>query len=82
MTCNNLPAVILAVQQNNLTALEKLNENELNETDSEGRTAIHYVCALGNRELLNFLLNKGCSPHQVDNKGRTPVHYAAKRQIY
>ena len=41
-----------------------------------GRTAVHYACAYGNENLLNFLLNKGCSPHDKDNKCIKPIHYA------
>ena len=41
--------------------INNLNNDELKEKYSKGRTTIHFVCAMGKPELLKILINRGVS---------------------
>jgi len=44
--------------------------------DERGRAPLHYAAAVGNAELLDWLLAHGASPAARDDFGRTPEHLA------
>ena len=53
----------------------------IEQTDSEGRSPLHYVVNSaqkgGTRQCLKLLVDKGANIDQKDNMGMTPVHIAA-----
>lgn len=55
-----------------------LNEHPewMEQTGSDGMTALHQAAASGNVELLEVLLAAGAAPAAVERYGRTPLHLA------
>ena len=57
------------------------NSSTLFETDSEGRTALHYCAHIGNLQILEQIIPKLRSKtmlNEQDNYKYTPLHVAAK----
>ncbi|CAK9043179.1 unnamed protein product, partial [Durusdinium trenchii] len=50
----------------------------LDAVDSKGRTALHYNCAGGSAQAVNYLLQHGASVDLLDRSGSTPLHWAAR----
>ncbi|HJD60445.1 MAG TPA: ankyrin repeat domain-containing protein [Rickettsia endosymbiont of Omalisus fontisbellaquei] len=48
-----------------------------NVTNNCGHTPLHYAAGTGNKELLNFLLEKGMNVNITNEHGLTPLHCAA-----
>ncbi|XP_066138249.1 uncharacterized protein [Euwallacea fornicatus] len=56
-----------------------LTENDLNATDSSGRTILSHVASNGTIDVLELLLQvPGLDPNKPDNEGNTPLHFAAQ----
>jgi ankyrin repeat protein len=53
------------------------NMKNLNITDYEGRTPLHYASRYGHDAIIEFLLEKGLDVSQSDYDGATPLHQAA-----
>ncbi len=54
--------------------LDKISEGAaLDMTDSEGKTALHYACAMGSTEVVAWLVNHGANVNFVANDGSTPL---------
>ena len=51
---------------------------EIDLSDNEGRTAIHYAAMSGNSDLVHSLLDYGCDPNKLTARKDTPLHFAAK----
>mmetsp|Transcript_674 Transcript_674/g.655 ORF Transcript_674/g.655 Transcript_674/m.655 type:complete len:81 (-) Transcript_674:4-246(-) len=51
---------------------------ELNLTDSEGNTALHYAYAFGCISTISLLEEKGCNSEIENIKGETPLSIAGK----
>eukprot|EP01024_Parvocaulis_polyphysoides_P018363 TRINITY_DN1813_c0_g1_i1.p1 TRINITY_DN1813_c0_g1~~TRINITY_DN1813_c0_g1_i1.p1 ORF type:complete len:335 (-),score=60.08 TRINITY_DN1813_c0_g1_i1:306-1196(-) len=49
---------------------------DVNCTDEEGRTPLHYAVAYNKAECVAFLVGAGASLEAVENKKNTPLHYA------
>jgi ankyrin repeat protein len=49
----------------------------LNTQDENRRTALHYACMLGKKNIAKELVLKGACLDICDDVGRTPMHYAA-----
>lgn len=47
----------------------------LDHQDTEGNTAVHYVCQQGDHDSLRLLLEGGASPHVYNNNGYAAIHY-------
>ncbi len=60
-----------------ISHLLKLDIN-LNETDSEGKTALHVASSSGDAEIVSILLIRGASIDPKDNSGETPLLLAVK----
>ncbi len=54
--------------------------NNLNITDTQRRTLLHYAVIYGRYNLTKFLLKKGMKPYLQDAKGDTPLHIAVKNK--
>jgi len=50
---------------------------EVNQTDTQGRTALSYAAELGNAQMAKELLDARASPDQRDKLGDVPLHWAA-----
>ena len=44
----------------------------INSSDHQGRTALHYAVDLENSEITNFLLINGADVNAKDNEGKSP----------
>jgi cytohesin len=65
--------------------LKYTGDQGVNETDSEGRTALHLAMAyqwLANGECLRMLLLAGADPDIADNEGRTPRQVAEQAEVH
>lgn len=70
--------ILSAILGDNLEAIQLLLNagSSLDEQDWDGDTALS--CAIGNPDLLQFLLDAGANPNLCDYKKRTALHYAIK----
>jgi ankyrin repeat protein len=50
---------------------------DLNATDQDGRTALHYAAAAGSREIALLLVEQGVRLDVADNEGNTAADVAA-----
>jgi hypothetical protein len=50
---------------------------DINEKDTEGRTALHFACGYGEIDVVKVLLGAKASVLAVDSDKNTPLHYAA-----
>eukprot|EP01025_Chloroclados_australasicus_P039731 TRINITY_DN4131_c0_g1_i1.p2 TRINITY_DN4131_c0_g1~~TRINITY_DN4131_c0_g1_i1.p2 ORF type:complete len:181 (-),score=36.75 TRINITY_DN4131_c0_g1_i1:224-706(-) len=59
--------------------LIKQNASDFNidEADSEGRTALHFSAGYGEVDVAKELLSNKANVNSVDNNKNTPLHYAA-----
>lgn len=76
----NSEEFIHAVKFNNIELVEqalKSNKAYLFEYDYYKQTAYHWAAKLGNKEILQVLLENGKCSNQYDNKMRTPLYFAA-----
>jgi len=51
---------------------------DINARDSDGQTCMHLVAGNWQREVAEFLKEKGARLYEVDNFGRSPLHMAAR----
>jgi ankyrin repeat protein len=51
-------------------------ELDLNKQDKQGRTALHFCCALGDLEGVKLLITAKAATDITDNQGRTALQYA------
>jgi ankyrin repeat protein len=51
---------------------------DVNVTESDGWTPLHYVCRNGNAEVVKALLKKDADVHVKDSHGWTPLYYVCK----
>jgi len=67
-----------AIQQENWGEIEELLKNPdfIIAKDLFGCTALHYVCAHGNFDLVKYLIKKGAEVNVQNNQGETPLHLA------
>ncbi|XP_034948977.1 uncharacterized protein [Chelonus insularis] len=69
----------------NLSGIVKvlLNYNaNVNCTDEDMMTALHFVCQDQNLEVILALLEKGANPSAKNNEGQTALHLACKRKFF
>lgn len=50
---------------------------DVNMTDSEQRTPLHFASGTGHAEIASALIDAGANVSATDNQGNTPLHYAA-----
>ena len=71
------------VKNKNLTAVETLlkgGEN-VNGTNAQGNTALHYAVATGNTEMVKLLLAHNADMNVANSKGWTPLKIAEKKNV-
>ena len=71
------------VKNKNLTAVETLlkgGEN-VNGTNAQGNTALHYAVATGNTEMVKLLLAHNADMNAANSKGWTPLKIAEKKNV-
>lgn len=74
--------LIESVKQNNLPeVLNLLNSEDVNATNEQGNTALHYAVALDNAEMTEALLAKGADMNIANEKGWTPLLIAQKKDV-
>ncbi|KAF6204958.1 hypothetical protein GE061_019125 [Apolygus lucorum] len=71
--------VFQAISRGDVAVVTKMFENgmDLNSTDAEGRTALHYAVSSGNVSLVERLIDHGANVKVKSKKGNTPLHSAA-----
>ncbi|CAC5374157.1 unnamed protein product [Mytilus coruscus] len=55
---------------------KKLSWKEIDKMDKKGRTALHYACKAGDKDIVKCLIGSKASINIVDKKGRKPLHIA------
>ncbi len=53
---------------------------DINDTDSEGNTALHSAIQKGHFEMMSFLLNKGITINAINHEGESALDYALKAE--
>jgi ankyrin repeat protein len=69
-----------AVKEGNLNKVIEILENDpgqLNRTDSNGRTPLHYACLFGKNDVAQLLIKKGADIDPRDENQTTPLHIVA-----
>ena len=56
-----------------------ITENNVNVTDTKGRTALFLAASLNRYELIDVLLTSGCDVSVTDDFGKSPLHEAAEK---
>ncbi len=71
--------IVSAAQANNMNDVRTFiaKRVNVNQTDSQGRTALSYAAELGNAGMAKELLDASASPDQRDRQGDAPLHWAA-----
>lgn len=77
---SNITALIYAATFGDLEEIKRLHAAglDLNETDYDGRTALHLAAAEGHTRVVKYLLRKNVDPNMRDRWGNT-AHVDAKR---
>lgn len=75
--------LIESVKQGNLSGLLELLDNgeDVNATNEQGNTALHYAIALDNADITQVLLAYGADLNAANQKGWTPYSIAQKKQL-
>lgn len=53
------------------------NHFQVNQTDSDMRTPLHYAVIEGDKKAIELLIEKGANVNAVDYRNMTPLHYVA-----
>lgn len=71
-----------AASEGDLPEIKKLVANviDLNESDYDGRTALHLAASNGHLDVVNYLINKGVNVSPKDNMGSTPLDDAIRSE--
>ena len=75
---------ITAVKESDLHTLEKLLKygEPIDAVDLNGRSALHFACALGQQETIKFLINHGAEMNKRDKDGMTPLLHFVRAFCY
>ncbi|CAD5119632.1 DgyrCDS8225 [Dimorphilus gyrociliatus] len=57
--------------------LKHLNARDLEDTDKQKKTALHWSCSSGHLEIVKILINNGMKASTQDITGKTSLHWAA-----
>ena len=65
--------------QGNLTRLDSmLTNSSIDITDNRGRSLLHWAVACQQKEVFDFLVQKGINIEAIDNQGKTAIHIAVQ----
>jgi ankyrin repeat protein len=80
---NDLTPVMLASKLNHYEILELLLKKDLdvNATNDEGKSALHFACAEGNDDIVYLLIQNGADINLLDNDSKSPIYYAIKGEF-
>ena len=53
-------------------------EDELHRTDPSGKTALHYACQFGWKDIVHLLIQKSLKPSAIDDEGNSCLHIACQ----
>ena len=53
-------------------------EDELKCTDPSGKTALHYACQFGWKDIVRILIQESLDPNSIDNEGNSSLHIACQ----
>jgi ankyrin repeat protein len=68
---------ILGITSESVDIVARQSRLSINETDSIGRTALHWATYMGDANIINTLLRCGADPDVFDKSSTTPLHAAA-----
>ena len=63
-----------------MSRYEQMPDSELAETDSLGKTLLHYAAKDNDTDLIEYFLKRGLEIDRKDNSGFTPLHDAVQAQ--
>ena len=71
--------IVSAAQANNMNSVRTFiaKRVNVNQGDTQGRTALSYAAELGNAQMAKELLDANASPDGRDRQGDVPLHWAA-----
>ena len=61
---------------------KNLKKIEINRQDEKGNTLLIYGTINNSRDIIEFLLQKGCDPNLQNNYGNTALHYAISHKFF
>ena len=64
-------------RQDDVVVKSLLGVQQVNDTDAQGRTVLHLVCAGGTLRYIEELLRRKADPNALDRQRRTCLHHAA-----
>lgn len=80
MCCNAAVTLHDVVQLGDIASVQLLLDSgtdvDVNVKDADGATVLHIACAMGNKEMAKYLLDKGADVNAKDNEQSTPLHKA------
>lgn len=76
----NEAALIAAAQSGNFKRLKELAQKQtnLNVTDEQGATPLHYAARQGDDYPIRYLIYRGAKVSAQDKQGKTPLDWATK----
>lgn len=77
-SCQNRQQI--PVEQSHSQHWIKIPDAALTHTDSQGKTLVHHAASDGDKDLISYLLSKGCGLDQKDHTGLTPLHEAVQNK--
>ena len=71
----NIMALCWAASEGDLHEIKRLTAKgmDLNESDYDGRTALHLACSEGKIEVIKYLIDKNVNKNVVDRWNNTPL---------
>ena len=80
------PALVIAAKLNHPAILKELlaaGPEEVDQTDCDGFTALHYACIEGRKKLVELLLDRGADPLHKTKAGDAPIQlvHSSQRMI-
>lgn len=58
-----------------------LTDLSIDVTEESGKTPLHFACAGGHRDIVNFLIQKGADVEKGDAQGNTPLELLPVKSV-
>jgi ankyrin repeat protein len=75
----NTPPLHRAAAEDDIDAMSRLMENQLETTGSYGWTPLHFAAIFNAPRAARLLLDRGAYINPLDHMGMTPLHWAARK---